>query len=571
VPDYPDEDGLRKPAWSRAGNPAIYAGVVIEPFTPRPRRRSRARRVFWVAAAGVVAAGGLALAALLAWPRPGLAADGDALARISLPGFAGHVVEVSVRDPGGAAVPVDLRGGRLWPTIPVTAGTRLTVEVAVRRPGTVAWLVGRTVRKTFVVQAPEARLTARWLRLRHGGPVTVRFDQPVRLVRLGVAGAMRTVRLAQPRRVVTVRAVSTGSGSAGTVLVSATARAWERLPAPVAVTWFPAARAPQALVVPAVGRPLRPDRPITLTFSAPVAAIFGSKQPTISPATPGSWRLLDSHTLTFVPSGLGFGLGTHVRVRLPAAVVLARRPGAGRIAKLDWNVPEGSMLRLQQLLAQAGYLPVAWKATSDPLLRTPAAQIAAALQPPPGHFRWRYSNTPPELRSLWHTGKWNDVTRAAVMTFEDTHGLDVDAFVGPKVWRALLADTLAGKPPHPGYSYVFVHRSLPQSLNLWHNGRVIVSSPGNTGVPAAPTQLGSFPVFEHIPVGTMSGTNPDGTHYHDPGIRYISYFNHGDAIHAFNRSSFGTPQSLGCVELPLAAAAKVWPYTPIGTLVTIEN
>jgi hypothetical protein len=39
-------------------------------------------------------------------------------------------------------------------------------------------------------------------------------------------------------------------------------------------------------------------------------------------------------------------------------------------------------------------------------------------------------------------------------------------------------------------------------------------------------------VFGHIPIGTMSGTNPDGSHYHDPGIRYISYFNHGDAIHA---------------------------------------
>jgi lipoprotein-anchoring transpeptidase ErfK/SrfK len=69
----------------------------------------------------------------------------------------------------------------------------------------------------------------------------------------------------------------------------------------------------------------------------------------------------------------------------------------------------------------------------------------------------------------------------------------------------------------------------------------------------------------------MSGTNPDGTHYHDPGIRWISYFHHGEALHSFNRASFGTPQSLGCVELPLATAAQVWPYTPIGTLVTIEN
>ena len=72
---------------------------------------------------------------------------------------------------------------------------------------------------------------------------------------------------------------------------------------------------------------------------------------------------------------------------------------------------------------------------------------------------------------------------------------------------------------------------------------------------------------ERARIGQMVG----GIHYRDPGIRYISYFNGGDAIHAFNRASFGTPQSLGCVELPLTAAAKVWPYTPIGTLVTVEK
>ena len=65
---------------------------------------------------------------------------------------------------------------------------------------------------------------------------------------------------------------------------------------------------------------------------------------------------------------------------------------------------------------------------------------------------------------------------------------------------------------------------------------MVLTSPGNTGVPAAPTQLGTFPVFEHIPVGTMSGTNPDGTHYNDPGIRWISYFHGGEALHAFNRA-----------------------------------
>ena len=172
---------------------------------------------------------------------------------------------------------------------------------------------------------------------------------------------------------------------------------------------------------------------------------------------------------------------------------------------------------------------------------------------------------------MWKQGEPDQITRGAVMTFQQDHGLAVDGIAGPQVWHALLTDTVTGTAPKAGYSYVYVHRAVPQLLTLWHNGRTVLTSPGNTGVPAAPTELGTWPVFEHIPVGRMSGTNPNGSHYNDPGIRWISYFHGGEALHAFNRASFGTPQSLGCVELPLSAAAKLWPYTPIGTLVTIEN
>ena len=117
---------------------------------------------------------------------------------------------------------------------------------------------------------------------------------------------------------------------------------------------------------------------------------------------------------------------------------------------------------------------------------------------------------------------------------------------------------------------MYVRVKEPQLLTLWSAGHTVLTSPGNTGIPSRPTAPGTFQVFEHIASGTMSGVNPDGSHYNDPGIRWISYFNGGDALHAFPRASYGTPQSLGCVELPLASAAKVWPYTPIGTLVTIE-
>ena len=199
------------------------------------------------------------------------------------------------------------------------------------------------------------------------------------------------------------------------------------------------------------------------------------------------------------------------------------------------------------------------------------AQAAAAVDPPRGRFSWRYPNTPAQLIALWKPGRLNEIVKGAVMRFEHDHALAVDGIAGPIVWHTLLTDAVAGHRTSAPYSYVYVRVKEPQLLTLWSAGHTVLTSPGNTGIPSRPTAPGTFPVFEHIPSGTMSGTNPDGSHYNDPGIRWISYFNGGDALHAFPRGSYGTPQSLGCVELPLAAAAKVWPYTPIGTLVTIEN
>ena len=101
------------------------------------------------------------------------------------------------------------------------------------------------------------------------------------------------------------------------------------------------------------------------------------------------------------------------------------------------------------------------------------------------------------------------------------------------------------------------------------HGKVIYRTPANTGIASRPTEKGTFPVYVRYRTTTMSGTNPDGTHYNDPGVPYVAYFNGGDAVHGFLRSSYGYPQSLGCVELPYSTAAVVWDYDPIGTLVTV--
>ena len=502
----------------------------------------------------VVVVAGSAAAALLAWPSAGIAASTTGLAAVHVPGFSGHVEKVSVTDANGKPLPVTMRRGIVWPQIRLAAGEHVTVKVDVHRPSWIGWLVGRHEERTVTLMTPVAQIRSTLLRPKRGSAVAVRFAEPVSRV---LVGHGQHPKLGAGRSVVPLGVVASGTASTGTTKVAASARRWETLSTPVRVSWFAAGARTRIVSDPAAGSRLRPHNSLTLTFARPVSAVLGARLPRLEPATPGHWKQVDSHTLSFQPGGFGFGLGGTVHLRL-----------AGEA--LAWKVPAGSTLRLQEILARLGYLPLRWRPAAD-LPATPAAEVEAAVSAPPGHFSWRYPQTPASLRTLWKPGAWNVVTQGAVMRFQDEHGLATDGVAGTQVWRTLLRDDLSGRRSDAGYSYVFVHETIPQSLSLWHDGRVIVTSPGNTGIAEAPTAPGTWPVFEHIPVGTMSGTNPDGSHYNDPGIRWISYFHGGDALHAFPRASFGTPQSLGCVELPEDAAARVWPYTPVGTLVTIES
>jgi hypothetical protein len=520
---------------------------------------------------GVVAAVFLGfIAAVLFWSGATLAGDSVALARVEVQPLGGTLVSARAFGHDGREIPLVIQGGRLTPQARLLPGERVWVEVVVRRPSWLGWVLGKERRERLALRTPVAGVSERWLTVSPASAVLVRFDQPVSSVTYRLSGGpVREVR-GGGRSSVTLRLAR--RPAAGSVEVAASARSWERPGRFVTVSWFPTSRLPVMLSQPAAGALISPVEPIRLTFSKPVADVLGSMRPSFAPPLQGRWHQTDSHTLTFVPSGLGVGLASDLHLRLPQPVAQATETGIVQPTRaLDWTVPPGSLLRLQQLLAVQGYLPLNWLPSGPAVARTPRSELNAAIKPPSGRFAWRYPNTPAELQALWTSGQPNQVTRGAVMMFEHQHGLAVDAFAGTHVWQALLADAVAGKHRNGGYSYVYVHRDIPQLLTLWHNGNVVLTSPGNTGVPAAPTQLGTWPVFEHHPSGTMSGTNPNGSHYNDPGIRWISYFHGGDALHAFTRASFGTPQSLGCVELPLAQAAKVWPYTPIGTLVTIEN
>ena len=100
-----------------------------------------------------------AAAALLAWPEVGLGADGEALAAVEQPAYAGSVEQVAVHTSSGKAIAVDLRNGKLWPRRAVPAGEQLTVDVTVKRPAWAGWLVGHTGR-TRSTWSPRARHSA---------------------------------------------------------------------------------------------------------------------------------------------------------------------------------------------------------------------------------------------------------------------------------------------------------------------------------------------------------------------------------------------------------------------------
>jgi hypothetical protein len=188
---------------------------------------------------------------------------------------------------------------------------------------------------------------------------------------------------------------------------------------------------------------------------------------------------------------------------------------------------------------------------------------------PAGSFTWRWGNIPASLRSMWAPGTSGTMTRGAIMAFENDHGITPDGVAGPMTWKALITAAVQGHRSTFGYTFVMVSEGSPESQSTWHNGKTVVSGPVNTGIPQAPTAQGVFAVFEHAPSVTMSGTNPDGSHYSDPGVPWVSYFNGGDALHGFLRASYGSAQSLGCVEMPYSEAHDVYQYTPIGTLVQV--
>jgi lipoprotein-anchoring transpeptidase ErfK/SrfK len=312
--------------------------------------------------------------------------------------------------------------------------------------------------------------------------------------------------------------------------------------------------------------PVPGDSAIKLRFSAPLAALTARSKPRLSPSSPGAWSQPSPKTLLFTPAG-GYLPGTVVHLTVPRGLLGTDGAKLRRAVTVTFSVEAGSTVRLAQMLAELRYLPVHLASSAhQPRPGDTAGQLRAIFHPPAARLVLG-SDWPSRLRGLWEHDP-AIVLRGAVMAFESQHGLALDGVAGTAVWQALLAARFHRQFNTSGYNYAVASESSPETLTVYHNGRVVLRSAANTGISGRSTAPGTFPVYERLRSQVMRGTNPDGTHYADP-VQWIAYFNGGDAVHYIPRSSYGSPQSLGCIELPYSAAEQAWGYLTYGTLVTV--
>ena len=294
--------------------------------------------------------------------------------------------------------------------------------------------------------------------------------------------------------------------------------------------------------------------------------------PTIAPTVPGSWRISE-RTVTFTPREPFVPL-SQVTLTVPGGSNGVRAKSGGTLAATvvdNFDIEGGSSLRLQQLLSLLDYSPLSWTSTSWAIRSSDtAAQLAATYSPPRGRFAWKSSGWPSSLTGLWRPGSYNVFSRGLVMSFQADHGLIVNGKPSAGLWNDLLSAVATNDVNTGGYDYAVGRKAAPQTLTIYHDGTVVLHTAANTGIPQSPTPSGTFPVYARYRNYVMRGKNPDGVAYADL-VQYVAYFYDGDAVHYFPRADYGIPQSLGCIELPLAEAALAWPYLAYGTLVTVVN
>jgi lipoprotein-anchoring transpeptidase ErfK/SrfK len=558
------------------------------------RRSDEQNNRSWMIRAGIAAGAavvmvgiGVGLIALLGRPAVSVA-SGQALVQVHLGGVGTEVTGIHATS-AGRPLALAHQGTGFVPVAAVPQGRTVHVRVTVAPPSWLRWLLGSGVSTSATLRTPSAAPSARVAVAARPGRVTLGFNRPVSVIDYRSADEpARVIRLSRPSATAQLAVPEHQSG--GALQVAAAAWPWESLAGQsTTVDWLeaPLDGVPVAAADPPPGSlDAGLDSPITLTFDEPVARALGTARPRVSPGTVGTWTEPNADTLVFTPQAPGFGPGTAVTVSFDRPVAVAGGSSAGSVIMAasgfyHFTVTQASVLRLQQILAQLHYLPLNF--TPAPGVRSPttlAGEEATLGSPLKGSFSWRWHSAPASLQAQWQPGSPTVMVKGALMAFtaatesSSYNGYTADDETVNQLadasWKALLSAAAANQVDPEPYSYVYVSETLPETLSVWENGTTVLTAPTNTGIPGEPTALGTYPIYVRYTFNYMSGFNPDGSYYNDP-VYWINYFNGGDAVHGFVRASYGFPQSLGCVELPIPTAQVAFNHLAIGDLVTVVS
>jgi len=278
-------------------------------------------------------------------------------------------------------------------------------------------------------------------------------------------------------------------------------------------------------------------QPITIRLSKAVTA---ADTPKLTAGVRGTWTLKGARTLRFVPAG---DWAPYATVNVTAASTPKVKVIGTATFAVQARPAHGALTRA---LIALKFLPVHLTKHQKFVVN-------------PG---W-----PSQLSGIWADDR-PEMIKGAVMAFQSQQGLDMDGSAGADTWAALDGAVTHHTDNTAGYTYAIGDQTDPESLTVWHDAKEVLHAPANTGIADAPTEPGTFAVYERLQSQIMRGTNPDGSTYADP-VSWVAYFNGGDAVHYFPRADYGVPQSLGCIETTYADAETAWHYLSYGSLVTV--
>ena len=150
-------------------------------------------------------------------------------------------------------------------------------------------------------------------------------------------------------------------------------------------------------------------------------------------------------------------------------------------------------------------------------------------------------------------------------------------------WPQLIGDLRT-----PGRHWIEVNLNEPEQLWAYQGQTPVMTTYVSTGLDPNVTAPGLFHVRWRFDSETMQGfvgstgevtglgTTPPpggGSAWTVPDIPNVMYFNtDAEALHgAYWHNNFGNPMSHGCVNLPLAVAAWLYGWAPLGTMVWIHT